>query len=265
MKIGKKILLGFTVMIVLGWIIGLITIVNSYKVDKFVDDMIDEGFTVLVHNQNIQSSVQKIYLKSLEIVFFSDDDSRQESTNQLQNYVAELEKIIKQEPENQESEESEPAVSTHLVENCSNFTKFVNEFVAKKGQNESKEVLNQYNDKFLNPAYLLIISALDTQTSERSGAYEKSIGEIDELVDFGRAITFVISILVLLVGIFLARYMGRSISNPIESLTNTAEDISNGNLDLSVQKMTNDEIGDLSLAFEKMRLSLKAMIAEFKK
>ncbi|MGF1525461.1 MAG: HAMP domain-containing protein [Candidatus Competibacterales bacterium] len=44
---------------------------------------------------------------------------------------------------------------------------------------------------------------------------------------------------------------------PVTHLTEAAADISRGNLDVSLEAKSNDEIGQLTSAFERMRLSLK--------
>ena len=54
--------------------------------------------------------------------------------------------------------------------------------------------------------------------------------------------------------------VSRSIIKPIDSLKRAAEQIKEGNLDWPVQSRSKDEIGQLCLAFEEMRLKLKESI-----
>jgi len=54
--------------------------------------------------------------------------------------------------------------------------------------------------------------------------------------------------------------VSRSIIKPIESLKRAAGQIKEGNLDCSVNCYSNDEIGQLCLAFEEMRLKLKESV-----
>jgi HAMP domain-containing protein len=59
----------------------------------------------------------------------------------------------------------------------------------------------------------------------------------------------------------LAVFAARSVSRPITGLIGVANQISLGELQQPVQRTSNDEIGDLSEAIERMRVSLKILIA----
>jgi len=73
-----------------------------------------------------------------------------------------------------------------------------------------------------------------------------------------------ILIATLLTGVvsFLATFATRLISNPITMLTNTAEKIAGGSLDLQARVDSNDEIGLLANAFNLMTSQLKTFINE---
>jgi HAMP domain-containing protein len=59
----------------------------------------------------------------------------------------------------------------------------------------------------------------------------------------------------------LAVFAARSVSRPITGLIGVANQISMGELQQPVPRTSNDEIGDLAEAIERMRLSLKILIA----
>ena len=65
----------------------------------------------------------------------------------------------------------------------------------------------------------------------------------------------------LVVAGLLAVVAARSVSRPITSLIRAADQISMGELQQPVQHSSNDEIGDLSQAIERMRVSLKVLIS----
>jgi histidine kinase len=54
----------------------------------------------------------------------------------------------------------------------------------------------------------------------------------------------------------LSYFVSKSIIQPINSLKKAAQSIKNGNLDYSIKPTKNDEIGQLTLAFEEMRIKL---------
>lgn len=65
---------------------------------------------------------------------------------------------------------------------------------------------------------------------------------------------------VILLGMLIAYVLSRSITNPTHKLIRIAESISMGDLSISIQSHSNDEIGQLSRSFERMRDNLSALI-----
>ena len=78
----------------------------------------------------------------------------------------------------------------------------------------------------------------------------------------GQMIIIIIAIVAMITGVVLSILTERRITRPIVHLTNVAEDISKGDISKPVVKESNDEIGALAEAFERMRVSLKVMIEE---
>lgn len=58
----------------------------------------------------------------------------------------------------------------------------------------------------------------------------------------------------------LTYFVSRSVLRPIETLKNAANHIKEGNLEFEVRRTSNDEIGELCTAFEKMRQKLKESV-----
>ena len=71
----------------------------------------------------------------------------------------------------------------------------------------------------------------------------------------------VTSLLILFAGSFIAMFwLYKSIVHPLNKLKTAAENIKDGNLNFSVAAETDDEIGEVCVAFEEMRLKLKGQI-----
>ena len=67
--------------------------------------------------------------------------------------------------------------------------------------------------------------------------------------------------LILFAGSFIAMFwLYKSIVHPLNKLKTAAENIKDGNLNFSVAAETDDEIGEVCVAFEEMRLKLKGQI-----
>ena len=63
----------------------------------------------------------------------------------------------------------------------------------------------------------------------------------------------------------ISQVFARQLIDPIVKLTRTADRLSLGELDLPVSASSNDEMGDLAEALERMRLSLKSAIERLRR
>lgn len=81
-----------------------------------------------------------------------------------------------------------------------------------------------------------------------------------------RNLNILISIILAFISVAIALYFARSISNPINNLVKTVNDISRGKLDVKLEKLEGkDEIADLSRAFERVIVSLKLAMREIER
>ncbi len=69
-------------------------------------------------------------------------------------------------------------------------------------------------------------------------------------------------LVIILATILLIAWIQRSIAKPLEALTVATKKIAAGNLDFRLERMTNDEFGDLCDDFEEMRIRLKESAEE---
>lgn len=75
-------------------------------------------------------------------------------------------------------------------------------------------------------------------------------------------ITYVVSAVAVLFSILLGIFLSRAISRPVSALAEAAEEISKGNLTITVPKVkTKDEIGDLAVSFTTMVQSLREILS----
>jgi HAMP domain-containing protein len=83
------------------------------------------------------------------------------------------------------------------------------------------------------------------------GAVERDVGRV-----FYPIVTWISGVLV--VGVLLVVIVAWRIQRPIRQLARNADSMSKGDLDTSVEVTSSDEIGELAIALERMRASLKA-------
>ncbi len=97
----------------------------------------------------------------------------------------------------------------------------------------------------------------DTSGEVHVGIY---VSEVDDAIHNALVspLTMTVAGIILLVGLFILIFLTRTISKPMRELTDVANRISLGEMDLTVQPKGPREMRELAVAFERMRYSIKA-------
>lgn len=88
-------------------------------------------------------------------------------------------------------------------------------------------------------------------------ASQVSLEAIDRTSSRSVALVIGISVLGLILGITVSYKLARAILIPVDHLKEVAENVSLGNLDMSVHRYSDDEIGDLADSFSRMVIAVK--------
>jgi len=98
-------------------------------------------------------------------------------------------------------------------------------------------------------------------------AGNRKVGVVFSLIDISKEasiannaniLNILFTIIMLILTFLITGYIARNLSKPLINLSNNVKKIEEGNLDLEIEIETNDEIGQLSHAFNKMTTSMKA-------
>ncbi|RIU94454.1 methyl-accepting chemotaxis protein [Oceanobacillus picturae] len=86
--------------------------------------------------------------------------------------------------------------------------------------------------------------------------------EVDEAVAPIFLRTIIVIAIALVIGIAVVLFIIRSITRPVNNLVEVADKMSNGDLSVEVENHSNDEIGQLAQAFNRMRKHLNGVIVQ---
>lgn len=70
----------------------------------------------------------------------------------------------------------------------------------------------------------------------------------------------ILTLVMIIIVIIVAMFFARTVTNPLRKLSDTADKIADGNLDITLSAQNDDEIGDVSKAMEKTVIRLKSYI-----
>jgi nitrogen fixation/metabolism regulation signal transduction histidine kinase len=185
------------------------------------------------------------------------------SRDNVAGIMRSLENVAKEHQERQKgAEEEEKKAADELVQKAQLFSSSVVEVMDMKARGSSDEDLLTAEEKTVRPTYDSMMALLTQQNDSRKSELSIMRDDVKFSQSRGMLIIVTIAVIAMLTGILLSFLYGRMISRPITNLTRAADDISKGEITKPVEKETNDEIGDLAEAFERMRVSLQVMIEE---
>ena len=106
------------------------------------------------------------------------------------------------------------------------------------------------------------IQSRQAAMAERFGEYRTIEAERTNIRYFYNGLLALITIFVLFVSVWLALYLSRQISTPIEALINATAEVSSGHLEYRVQVPAMDELGGLIASFNRMTQRLEEQTTE---
>lgn len=110
--------------------------------------------------------------------------------------------------------------------------------------------------------YTAVLDDLQSEVDKSMSSALQEAGRIQTRTLFLMAgFTIVAAIL----GAALAWWVVRSVTRPVRRLVQVADNISMGDLDMSIEVTSRDEIGELQESIERMRVSLRAAMERLKK
>lgn len=259
MKISTKIFLGFGILIVLVWIIGIFAIISFSYSSNLYNKMDNDTIPSLVAMSEVSQKVTEAHVEFMEFLLSGKISSRDNVAAIIRN----LETLAREYQDREKAEgPAEGKISQELLQKIQVFSSSLVEVMDMKTRGASDEELLAAEEKSVRPTFDSLMAMLAKQNDLHKSELSVMRNDVRASQNRGQLVILIIAIITMIAGILLSFFYGRLISRPITNLTRAADDISKGEISKPVSKETKDEIGDLAEAFERMRVSLKVMIEE---
>ncbi|WP_252232667.1 methyl-accepting chemotaxis protein [Clostridium sp. ZBS15] len=258
MPIYKKLIVSFIGIAIISIISGLIALGFLIKTNKdYQYALVNYGFSQGDIGK-LGMEIQKSRAIVRDIIFLENKDELLESQNLLDECENKISELL-QEIGNKSMTDKEKEIFNNLKDSVEKYdtvrTKVVNLGLGNKNQ-ESLDLFRKEGKP--------VIANITTLADE---LLNNNIIDCDKVSNRLRILSFiailaVISCIIIsfVLTIVLAKRISKLISNPINNMVNIANEISQGNLNVSIESTSKDEIGELTDAFSKMVKSLKAYI-----
>ena len=249
LKIGVKLLSSFILVAVIAIVIGLVGITNIRKIDKDNTKLYERMTVPISQMSEVSTRFQMLRVDLSNMIMESDAQKRQESAAQLDADVAQIDKIS--------AEFEKLIISNDMKTAYAEFTKTRDEFAPCR-----KQIANLALSGKTSEATIALRDALPQAKAEQT-----AINKLDEMMIADAKATSVNNsktakiaetfMLILLIGaaglaVGLGLFISRIIGSPVNQMAKLAEKLSVGDIDVTVESNTKDEIGDLARSMSAM-------------
>lgn len=265
-NLREKILFGFLIILIIMLSISFWGIFNFYKINRSLNNTINQNYSSIVAVDNMNKAIDQQMNGVLAI--FQEDFSKGKIQFDASNdvFLFWYEKAMESAFTDQERE-----LLSSLQQDYKSLVKIISEL-------DSSKVYNAISQN--NAHFKLTIELLRDMKSKSHGIFEVNHNYMNRLNSqvgkmSGTAAVFMMFILFcgILVSFLFSTKFSNYLAKPIQELTKTAENISNGNFSARIEVISNDEIGTLAQKFNLMseklemyeRLNLSRNLYEKKK
>lgn len=256
LKISVKLLSGFILVVVIAGIVGVVGLINISTIETKDIELYEKGAVPLDQMNALSTAFQRIRVNVRDIILSSNADEINDDINSINDRKQEIAKL---------AAELEKTLLTKEGQNVFKvFTDSLNNFyleldkVIKEAQ-DSNDAAAIAAIKETAPAGITsrevqdVISTLSNLKVEVA----KDMSDGNTSTANSARITMVIIVAIgVIIGVLLGLFISNTISKPIRKIVEVANKISDGDLDVNIDIKTQDEVGMLAQAFDKMAENL---------
>jgi PAS domain S-box-containing protein len=258
MKVRTKLIIGFSVIVVLIWTIVLhIVLSSAYNLGSLKQQFIaleEDTIPDTTEKTEIMIAANDAYRATMDYVYFNQVGAGISYSEHLDKLEEIRERYLARaglDDETTYSADQELAtILDTLVFNLGNI-------ITLKEQGGSQSELLALDDNACLPALLDLEQLITSREAENISQLAMFGADVKEAYNRGLNFLLTSAGILTLVGLAAAFFITRSIIRPLGQLRKGTEMISRGNLDYKVDTRSRDEIGQLSRDFDKMTQSLK--------
>ncbi|MDR3598403.1 methyl-accepting chemotaxis protein [Clostridium sp.] len=260
LPIKKKLLTAFMVIAILTVICGGLSLIFLQKTNSDYEYALKNyGFSQGVIG-NLGMEVQNSKSIIRDIIMLKDSSQVTDAKNELDTCIAKIQELITNIEESSASKGDKTLynkISYDIAQYEVVKIEVINLSMAKKND----EALNLLREKG-TPLMNQITDDVSALMKESINMGNDVVGRLKMLQIIASAIIILSIIIACIFTVLSAMYLSKMIGDPIKEIARISEKISKGNLDVSIEINSEDEIGELANSFSLMITSLRSYIYE---
>jgi signal transduction histidine kinase len=270
MKIWKRIILGFIVVVAIMMAVDYHALRDNIEIIRQVDDIeltkrkeVIESYRVAYLVQRIKSNIREILLETTVAERPDEIDLArkeiQEAVPKLKASLEELRSATHLGAEREGSDEEELKKLNAMLDHMPNFFQELDGLLALHDKQQDKEAYEHFENDLEPLARKIQVVAAELAAAEEA-EIQWAIGQLNIRVKTAIRLGIYLSILSILLSIGVGLLISRSISRPLMKLVESADEIGRGNLETTVELNTKGELQLLAGSFNHMAHELKLRI-----
>ncbi len=262
-KLGTKLTFGFALIII---ILGG---ANFYSINKLanlrseIEEVSNNWLPRAIATSDINLNTSNLRRTQLQYALSTSESLRQKQSEKMIDYIQKINadmKIYEQLKTQSEIQnlysESERKLYFEFEEKWESYQDLSFVFFKLSGSNKNDQAIELLNGEGLEVfnSYSNTLVQLVKVNKENAFAAAK---RAEYTFSSAKNIFGILLVITILASIIIAILLGRLISKPLKNLTDAAEKVSEGNLEIRLSSISKDEVGNLSKSFNQMTISLK--------
>ncbi|WP_075256724.1 methyl-accepting chemotaxis protein [Herbaspirillum camelliae] len=261
LKIAKKLLLSFSLVLILSAISGVFSVIALGKVNTASTELATNWLPTIRTLADIKLLLARVRSNEAQLALYHDDkDSTRILIKRTDMVITELNAAVRL----YETQISQPEEKALYPEMHSKIAKLLSAHasiiaaIQGQGEAEAKKLFAGESSDI----YFSLLEGIDKLTRVNQIGSDKSSQEAD--LTFERARLFIIVLLsgALTIGLVLAIFVARVISVPLKSAVTVAQQVAAGDLSTHINPSSKDETGELMLSLKKMNDSLHSIVSQ---
>ena len=259
MKIRAKLLSCFIVLATLTLIVGVFGVTSMNNINHRSESMYNNNFLPVQDLKNVEIALQEVRANQILAVYEKDPSTFQTRLDTINKMVEHNNELLSNYEKSTQGDDEDKTLYSNVMENLTTYRTVLNnnlDLIKNKQYDEALAELGKVTEARLNLDEHLQ-KLIDYNTTLATNAVQENAENFNQQT--------LIMILVIAIGIVLAIVLGLLIANMISKQLNhlvvVADKIADGNLDVSIDIDSNDEVGVLGKAFQKMAENINEVMS----
>lgn len=250
MKISAKLITGFIIVAIIASMVGIVGIINIRMIDENDTAMYELNTLPMSQIANVSDAYNKTRVTIRDMILNKNVADRDQYRNTVKENIGIMKDELEKFSKTMQSDEGRK-LTQDLKSAISQYEPYTNKLTELVNTNKNDEAYNNMQNEGLQIAEN-INNPIDRLT-ELKVILAKQKSDDNTAAANTATITMIIIILAaMIISVVLGMVISRSISIPVNKMVTAADKLAVGDVNVSVEANTKDEIGSLAQSFNRM-------------